>query len=352
MSLCSFRWFLALLLGVGVLGRFPASARAGDKIHFSRASESLALPTADQSESEPDDAFSFLPKSSDPQPQIYYPVITTPAPAPVRRNDDRNARNGSSGLNSELDVFGQNSDFENPSWEAGNPDYSYKPSSNDFNSMKAPGSLENRDRLDPGFDRLDPRLDSRYAQPNYRLDSLTPSERRDRLNDAAPGNTGRKSWTLRSEDAYGSANQTSLADLLGARGPNAARESKTGVFKPTSPFATSQSPYDSLSSSLAPPISLITAPLDATEAHDSIYKGSSAHSPSLGPVGSAEKKAGDGLPRGLPGLSVWGNAAETLPPAAPAHKPAASQSQMGPQRQQGGAVLPMPKKPGSVFNNN
>jgi hypothetical protein len=348
MSLCSFRWFLALLLGVGVLGRLPA-ARAGDKIEFSRASESLALPVADRPESEPADDFSFLTKSSAPQPQMYYPIVTTPAPAPVRRNDDRNARSGSSGLSSEPGVFGQNGDFENFSREGGNPNYSFKPSSNSFNSMNAPGSLDNRDRLDPGLDRSDLRLDPRYAQPNSRLDSLTPSERRDRLNDPALGNAGRKSWTVRSEDAYGSANETTLADILRAQGPNAVREPKISLFKPASPFAASRSPYGSISSSLAPPISSITAPLDATESHDSLYKGSSAHLPSSGHIGSAEK-AGEGPARSLPGLSVWGEAPDTLPPPAPSRKPAASQSQMGPQRQQGGARLPSPKKLDSVFN--
>jgi hypothetical protein len=355
MSFCSLKSFLALLLGAGVLGWLPAAALAGDKIEFSRASESLALPTVDRPESEPADAFSLVTKYSSPQPPMFYPIITTPAPAPVRRNDDRNARNGNSGLSSDLGSFGQNSDFENPFWESDNPNYSSKPSSNYSNSTKAPGSLENLDRLDPALDRLNSRLDPRYGQPNARLDSLlNPSARRDRLNDPALDSAGRKNWTSRSQDAYGSARETSVSDFLRSQGPNAPREPKTGLFKPASPFAASPSPYASLSSSLAPPISSIAAPLDATESHESLYKESSGHLQPLGPVGSNER-AGDGLPRGIPGLSVWGDAPGFnlhTPPPAPPRKPPANQSQMGPQRQQGGAVLPWPKKPGSVFNNN
>jgi hypothetical protein len=354
MFFCSFRSFLALLLGTGVLGWLPAAALAGDKIEFSRASESLALPVVDRPESEPADAFSLITRYSSPQAPMLYPIVTTPVPAPVRRNQDRNARNGNSDLSSDSGVFGQNSDFENPSRETDNANYLSKPSSNYFNSKNAPGSLENLDRLNPGLDRLDTRLDPRYPQSNARLDSLTPSERRDRLNDPALAHTGGRSWAFRSADASDSAARTTLEDLLGAQGPNAPRGPKTGLFKPASPFAASRSPYSSLSSSLAPSISSITAPLDATEPHESLYKGSSANLQSLGPVRSAEK-ADEGFARALPGLSVWGDTPDfTLhaPAPAPPHKPPASQSQMGPRRQQGGAFLPMPKKPGSVFNNN
>ncbi len=357
MSFCCFRSFLALLLGTGVMGWLPASALAGDKIEFSRASESLALPAVDRPESEPTDVFSFLPKASSPQAPMLYPIITPSVPAPIRRNEDRNARNGNGDLSSDLGVFGQNSDFANPSRETDDANYLSKPSSNYFNSRNAPGSLENLDRLDPGLDRLDTRLDPRYPQSNARLDSLTPSERRDRLNDPALANASGRSWTFRSADASDSANRTTFADLLGAQGPNAPRGPKTGLFKPSSPFAASSSlyssPYSSLSSSLTPSISPITAPLDATGPHESLYKGSSANLQSFGPVRSAEK-ADEGFARALPGLSVWGatpDFALHAPAPAPPHKPPASQSQMGPQRQQGGAFLPMPKKPGSVFNN-
>ncbi len=347
MSLCSLRSFLALLTGAGLLGRLPASVIAGDKIEFSRASETLAMPVVDRPESEPSEAFSLMVRNSDPMPPMLYPMATVSVAAPVRRNDDRNSRIGNGALSAELDRFGQNNTSDNPSWDMGAGNYSARPASNYFNDLSTSGAWQNPDGLDNGMDRLD----ARNGQANARLDSLTPSERRDRQNIPGPDNAGNRSWRLRYDEAYSPGNESSLNDLLkDAKQNNAPRGPKPGLFNQVSSFSDPKSPFATGSPSLIPSAPSLISPLDATEAGEGAYKMPSAHMSSLDPLKTPDKPD-EGFTHALPGLSAWGDAPGfSLQAPKPVYrKPTATQSQMGPLRQPGGAVLPWPKQANSVF---
>ena len=189
MSFCCSRPFLALLLGAGGWG-CCSSALAGDKIEFSRASETLAMPQADHPEDDPANAFSALSflniNSAPPQRTMPYQMMLPSSEPPSRRNGDRNSPNGHDALGSDFESSGQNGSLENPAWAAYGTNSSSKPAPNDLNEVKAWSSPDNLDSLGRGMDRMD----SRYSQPNAPLGSLTPSEKRDRLNDFGLGNAG------------------------------------------------------------------------------------------------------------------------------------------------------------------
>ncbi|MGA2554953.1 MAG: hypothetical protein ABSG04_01585 [Verrucomicrobiota bacterium] len=347
MSLCCLRLLLALLIGAGLLGRLPASVLAGEKIEFSRASETLAMPVVDRPESEPAEAFSLMVRNSSPPPPMLFPMATVSVAAPVRRNDDLNSRIGNGGLSSDLDRLGRNNTSDSPYWELGAGNYSAKPASNYFNDLSTSGTWENPDGLGSGMERLE----ARNGQANARLDSLTPSERRDRQNNLGPDNAGNRTWKFRSDDAYSPGNESSLNDLLkDMKQNNASRGSKPGLFKQDSSFSDPKSPFAKGSLSLMPSASSLISPLDATETGESVYKMPSAHASSLDPLKPPDKQD-EGFSHGLPGLSAWGDvpgfSLEAPKPAM--RKPPGSQSQIGPQRQQGGAVLPWPKQPNAVF---
>jgi len=345
MSCCCSRSFLALLLGAGVSGGLPGSALAGDKIEFSRASETLATPAVDRPKSDPADAFSdFSLKNAVPQPQLY-PMVSLPAAAPSRRNHDGNLRNGEGGLGSDLERFRQNNGFENPIWEMDATNYSSNPATNYFNTLRASGTWDDPAGLGRGLDKLD----SRYGQGDGRLDSLTPSERRDRQNDAGVGNAGNSSRTTRAEDAYGPGGGTSLAGLLQKQ--NKSRlEARPGLFKSISPFSGSKYSGDLMSPSLMPSDSPFISPLDAAETGYNVYKEPSGHLPSLTP-GRITDRQDEGISRGLPGPSAWGDmpGLNYQAPQSTLRKPVTPASPAGVPRQQGGATLPFPKQPGSVF---
>lgn len=350
MPFCCSRSFLALLLGAGVSGGLPVSALAGDKIEFSRASEALVMPTVDRPKSEPEDAFSaFSLKNPASQPRMLYPTLSVPAAAPSRRNNDLDHRNGNGGLGSDLERFGQYDSFANPIWEKDATNYSSKPASNYFNAMRASGTSENPDVLGRGMDRMD----SRYGQTDARSESLIPSVRRDRQTDFGFGNTGNRSWTSRTDNAYSFGAGTSLADLLQQQKQNKSLlGARPSLFKSISPFSGSKSSSALLSPSLMPSGSPLISPLDATETGYNVYKEPAARTPSLTP-GKMSDKQDEGLSRGLPALSAWGDMSYgfTLQAPQPAvRKPPSPPPPGGPQRQQGGATLPWPKKPGSVFN--
>ncbi len=347
MSICRSRSFLALLLGAGVSGGLPASAQAGDKIEFSRASETLALPTVDRPKSEAaDDSSDFAFRNSAPPAQIIYPVMSLPTEAPARRAGERNARNGNGDLGSDLARFGLNDSFENPVWGTYATDYSSKPASNYFNAMKASGTSENPDGLGRGLDRLD----SRYGQGDARLESLTPAERRDRQNDLGFGNAGNRSLGSRTNDANGPGGGTSLADLLQKQN-KPLLENRPGLFKSLSPFSGSKASGDSMFSSLMPSASPLISPLDGMATGYNGYKEQAGRTPSLTP-GKIPDKADEGLSRGLPGLSVWGDTPGfNLQASQPAQrKPLSPASPGGAQRQQPKVILDFPKKPGSIIN--
>ena len=345
MSLCCFRSFLALLSGAGVLGGFPASALAGDKIEFSRASETLAEPKADRPDSEPPDAFSGF-DFGNPEPETGIVYLPTPAPAPSRRNAGPNLQNGTGGLGS--DKFGQDDSFERSPWQSYATNYSSGRdgiASNYLSAARAWETPENPDGLGGGVDRMD----SRYGQADARVDSLNSLERRDRQVEFGSGAAGYRPWAYRREDASGSGAKTSFADLLKPENKSFF-DANPDRFNPISQSADSRASRAWGSPSIFPADRSLTSP-DSTEPGYNGYTDPSARAPSLN-SGRGFGKQDEGNSTGLPAMRPYddglGLGYQAYQPA-PTRKTPPSTTPGAPQPQKGGATLSKPRDPTSVF---
>ena len=349
MSFCCLRSSLALLFGAGVLGGFPSSAAAGDKIEFSPAAETLAKPKVDRPDLESADAFAgFDFGKPGPQMGIIYPM-PPPAPAPSRRNNGSDLLNETGGLGPGLDSFEQGDGFGKSAWDSYDTNYSSKPGGNASNYWSAARAWENADNpegLGRGADRLDPR----YGQSDARLDSLNSLERRDRPADFVLGATEDRSWASRREDASGSGGRTSLADALKQQNKSFFG-ANSGPFKSISSLSDSRAASVWGSLSLLPPDRSSTSPTDALEPGYNGSKDPAARAPSPG-SGKTFGNPDAGNPGGLPamrpfddGLGLGSQASQTPAARKPPPLPASAAAQ--PQR--GGAFLSKPKDPNSVF---
>jgi hypothetical protein len=346
MSRCCLKSFLALLFGAGVLGGFPASALAGDKIQFSHASETLAKPKADLPDTEQPGAFSGI-EFGNPglDVEVVYPMMPPPAPAPSRRNDDLSLQNRTGGLGSGSDRSEPYDAFGKSLWESDGTNYSSNPdskSSNYLSAARAWGTPENPDGLGLGMDRMD----SRNGQANPRLDSLNPLGRRDRQGELGSGAMGERSWAFRKSDANGSSAKTSIADLLKQQGKSSSGAGSS-LFKSSSLFPDSRA-WGSLS--VLPPDRSLTSPMDSTEPGYNADKELSSRATSLGP-GKGLGNQDEGNLGGMSAMRSSGNgpgpgSQATQPPP----KPPPSSTPGPGQPQKGGARLSGPKMPGSLFN--
>lgn len=350
MSFCCSRPLLALLLGAGGLGVLSASALAGDKIEFSRASETLAMPQADHPEDEPANALSALSflNIAPPQQTVPYQMMLPTAEAPSRRSGDRNSPNSHDGLDSGLGSFGQNGSLENPAWAAYGTNSSSKPAPNDLNAVKAWSSPDNPESLGRGMDRMD----SRYGQPAGPLGSQTSSEKRDRLNDFGLGSAGNKDWALRRDEASRLDAKTRISEFLNQQNKSFMDEN-SGLLKSLSPFAGSKS----FGAGLAPSERTSLSPLDRTETGYNANKEPSARPPTLAP-GRFSGNQDENNVGGLSATTAWGGEvpgsgtrASQASQAAQSRKmaPSSPSSQGGGQRQPVGKDLPWAKNPNSVF---
>jgi hypothetical protein len=341
--------FLALLLGAGVSGGFLSPALAGDKIEFSHASDSLALPAVDRPETQPDkDLSSFFKK---PAPRVTMPYVVPTAEAPSRRFIDHSLRNGNGGLDSDRPGLERNTSLDNsPSDAYASPNYSYKPASNSVDSLRAWGTFESPDPLGRGLERMD----ARRSQAGARLDPSSQAEGRDRRNELGLGSYASRLGALRADDAYGSDARNSLSDLLRPQ-DKSSPEANPGQFKSTSAFSESRALSawaTSASGSVRPSDSPSLSPLDAAAAGYNAYQGTSGRAPSLG-YGKNPGRQEQGFSSGLPAFRAPGDMPGfgfQPPKTAPPRKPLPTPSQ-GPSGQQkpGAPVLEFPKMPGSLF---
>lgn len=349
MSFCCSRSFLAILLGAGGLGVLPASALAGEKIEFSSASETLAMPQVDRPENEQANAFSALSflnlNSAAPQQTMPFQMMPPPAETPSRRNGDRNSPNKHDGLGSDLESFGQNGSLDNPAWASYGTNSSSKPAPNDLNAVKAWNAPDNPEGVGRGLDRMD----SRYGQPNGLPGSLTSSEKRDRLNDFGLDNPGTRDWVLRREEASKLDAKTRINDFLSQQNKSPADENSS-LFKSVFQFGGSKS----FSAGLAPSERSPLSPLDAAETGYNANKEPSARPPALA-RGRSSGNQDERAVGGLSATSAWGGEVPGLGSrsAQPVYSHKApsstsSSSQGGAQRQQVGKDLKWPKNPNSV----
>lgn len=337
-SFCRSRSSLVFLLGAGVSGALAASALAGDKIEFSPAADTLAMPAVDRAESEPADASPFSLRSPAPDQGMLFPLMLPPVAQPSRRKPDPNLRNANGGSGTDQEKSGQTGSVERSAWDTSATDYSSKPASNYLNGVKAWGTSGSPDDLGRGTDKLDPR----YVQPDARQGSLTSPERRDGQNDTGLGPTGNRDWAFRHEDASASGAKTSLADAF--KQPNKLLSgANPGMFKSLFSAPGAVSAWGSL-----PDQSLLSPPSSADSGYNA-YKDSSGRAL----PGRNSTKLDEGNTGGLPAPSAWGNLPGygfQSPGSAPALRITPSPPVTGaPPRQQGGATLAFPKKPDSVF---
>lgn len=344
MSLCRLSSFLALLFGAGVLGGFPASALAGDRIEFSQASETLAKAAADRPDSEPADALHGLGLgNTGPMPDMPYPMMSFPAASPSRRNDGLDFQNGTDSLSSGMDRLGQNDGFARSPWDTYATNYSSKPDSNASNYLSATrawGTLEDPYALGRGADRMD----SRYGSAEGRVDSLNPSERRDRLAEFGLGATANRVWAARRED--GSGTRTSIADLLKQQNPSSFG-ANPGLFKSSSQFSDFRASSAWGSLSLLPSERSLTPPLDSTEPGYNGNREPRAPSSGTGRSYQNEGEAGGTVAMRASGDGLGLGFQATRPP--PARKPLPSSTPGAGKLQRGGVTLPWAKDPNSVF---
>ena len=338
MSFCCSWSFGALLLGAGILGGLPAAALAGDKIQFSRVSDGMPMPTVDRADSEPPpNGFSpFIFENAGPQVAIPYPMMPPPEQAPARRTDG--SRNSDDRLGSELQRQPDDS-FDNPLW--GSPtNYSSNPANKyDANPLKPGGSAEYPDGRN--LDRTDPR----YGQ---RLDSFDPSARRDHQLDGY-GTTPNRSRSSRLDDAYDASTKTRNADWLKRQndplfGGNSSKQSSS-IFGSKSSSAWDGSSLGPLN---GPSESSLITPLDSTSPGYNAYNPQSR--PQALPFGKTPGSQDDGNST-VNDFRAWGSS-ESLFHSQPAEpvprKPLPAPSLGGPPRQEGGAFLPWPKRPGAI----
>ena len=343
-SFCRSRSSLVFLLGAGVSATLAASALAGDKIEFSPAADTLAMPAVDHAESEPADASPFSLRSPAPDEGMLFTLMPPPVAPPSRRKSDPNLRNAKGGSGTDQEKSGQNGSDEKSDWDTSATEYSSKPASNYFNGMKAWDTSGNPDGLGRGTDKLD----ARYVQTDARQGSLNSPERRDGQNDTRLGLTGNKAWASRQEDASASGAKTSLADAL--KQPNKLLSganssiSKSLFSAPGAGSAWESSP-------------LIPSDQSLFSLHNTTDPGYKAYKDSSGRAlpGRSSPRLDEGITGGSSVPSAWANLPGygfPSPDPAPAYRPPLSPvPAVAPQRQQSGMSLPMPRKPGSVFNN-
>ena len=180
----------------------------------------------------PFSAFSFLNmNAAAPRQTLPYQMMLPAAEAPSRRNGDRNSPNGSDALGSELESSGQNGSLGNPRSAAYDTNSSSKPAPNHLNAVKAWSSPDNPEGLGRGMDRMD----SRYGQPNGPLESLTSSEKRDRLGTilvlAMPGT---RIGRCDRDEASGLDAKTRISELLNQQNKSFMDENSSRVQIPCS----------------------------------------------------------------------------------------------------------------------
>jgi hypothetical protein len=345
-SFCRSRSFLVFLLGAGVSGALAASALAGDKIEFSPISDNLAMPTVDRPDSEPAEPSPFsLKNPQQNQRLLFAPMVPPPVVAASRRKVDPIFRNGNGGLSSDQDKFGRNDNADNSARDmsATNYSYSFKPATNSnyLDGVKAWGTPENPDDRGHGTDKLDPR----YVQPDARLGSRTSPQTRDGPSETGSGMPGSRAWASRRDDDSASGAKTSDALKQPDKSLPGANPS---LFKSLFPAPGAVSAWGS--SPLMPSDQPLLSPLNKTDPGYNAYKDSSGRLFS----GRSSSRLDEGNTGGLPAPSAWGNAPgygfQSSDPAPAFHKTPPPPATGVPQRPQGGAFLPTPKNPNSVFN--
>jgi hypothetical protein len=326
-------------------GWFAASAAAGDKIEFSTLeTETLAPPAVDRAESEPAVFLAgFSLNYSPPPTSEIYPFVSTAAEPVGRRDNEFNSRHGTDGLGSDLEKTWRNDRAEDSSWNTSATNYSSKPASNYLDTLDAWGRPVTAGGPGRGMDRFD----SRYGQASERLDSSTALARRERQIGLNSGDAGFRSRSANNDGDSSSATKTTVADLLNLQS-RSYLDGSYGLFKPLSA-------YDDARVSSAwgsPSDGLLSSRLDAGDAGYGVNKTPSTRSSSM----SSGRNFGgrdQGNSGGWSGMTAWGGGQGVgyqSPSPAPARKPLAAPGTSGAQGQMGGASLPRPKMPGSVFN--
>ena len=338
-SFCRSRSSLVFLLGAGVSATLAASALAGDKIEFSPAADTLAMPAVDHAESEPADASPFSLRSPAPDQGMLYLLMPPPTAPPSRRKPDPNLRNANGGSGTDQEKSWQNGSGEKSAWDTSATDYSSRSASNYLNGAKAWDTSGNPDDLGRGTDKLDSRY---YVRPDARQGSLTSPERRDGQNDTGLGPTGNRPWASWHEDASASGEKTSLADAL--KQPNKLLSgANPGMFKSLFSDEKSVNAWGSL------PGQPLLSPSSTADSGYNAYKDSSGRAL----PGRNSSRLDEGSTGGYRAPSAW----ESLPGygfqssgSAPAYRPTPTPPVTGASpRQQGGPTLSFPKKPDSVF---
>jgi hypothetical protein len=355
LSLCCLKPFLVLLVGAGMPGGWSVPALAGDKIEFySTSSEDLQMPTAERSDAEQMDLFSGFPfNKAGSISGTPYPMMTSSAGAPARRNNERNfwgekPRNDTGGLGLDADRQDQNSPFGDSRWGERATNSPSKPATNDL--LNSLGAWRNSDNAnDLGRDLRQP--DLRSGQPHARSDSLNPSAKRDSQNDLGSGSGGLRPWAADKEDASSFSIKKSGADQLKSQNRSLFSDNP-GLFNPASRLSSLRTLSAWQTSPLMPSVSPFLSPLNAAEPANNGFKETPARSSSLGSgrySGSQDPGAA-----GLPALRAWdevpGLASPASQPAA-SRKPAGSASPPATQQQQSGNAMNLsrPKMP-SPFN--
>lgn len=348
---CGFsRLFLAFALGAGVWG-FTRPALAGDKIEFSSASETLALPAVERADDTSVQIFHLGNASLSPDLTPGYPVGPTPEASPPRRHDDRGSRSGL--FSSTTGGHGpDNGDFEHPDWAADATATSYNSTSNRSDELSPWLPSANSS----GLARANGDSNARPGQSEEHSDSFNSLTRQDHQDALGYRSAGERDWAYRAGDAYALNGKPSVAEQLKPEkaSPLPSRTGLGELFSQTAPQGSSGfSVAPSISSSMAPSM-LPSSPMGARP--DTAGPGYNGISPFTGrnaslSSGKTTGNSDSGFAGGVPAMRTWGGLSGFGPQASaptPPHKPI-SQAAPGPgQPQHGGAFLPWINKPGGI----
>ena len=348
----SFGWArlaLVTVLGMGVWGGNPTAALAGDKLHFSAASDTLDLPEAEKGDTRTEEINFFKTGNPNLQMPVLYPWSAPVTTQPARRKDNS--------------IFG-NKDGDLDHWAGdsiwspeGGTNSDRQPATNQWNNMKAWNSLDQQDPLRRELDQVNGR-----SRPMDRIpDSMTGLGSRNQLDTPNSGQSGGKDWAGRKANPYGADRPTTLGELLRPRSllsPPARLGSVAGLGENTGLMPRSLGSKSSLSSSRFDRPSLMpasaynsafnnTSPNNA-EAGLSRPSASPLHEPAAGFARSQFDQTG---PLGaLPGMdNLYGRGDRPAPPP-PKIKSLTPGAPLPGQQPRTGTDLPWPKRPGAVIN--
>jgi hypothetical protein len=191
-------------------------------------------------------------------------------------------------------------------------------------------------------------LDPRYGRADANSQSPAAYRRREGQNGLGSDNLTSKSRSSRDDDTIRLPAKTSVAEVLDPKSWSYS-DATYGLFKPLSDSksANTWGPPSALSS-----VGPLISPLDAANSGYNAGKTTSIRTPS--PSSARNPGAQDqGNPAGWDAVTAWGNGpgvGNQTSASTPPRKPLAAPGSAGSQAPMGGATLPRPKIPGSVFN--